>query len=374
MRELFRPFSGSGKGLPLDPGTSHVWLGRLGEHGKGATDEVVVAVRQTAPLPWVELHCHGGIETVRWLTEILAARGCRACSWQEFEHATSANPWRPAVVEELVRASTLRTATILLDQYHGAFTDAIREIRTALDRKDRAEAERLLKELARYANVGRHLTTPWKVAVIGAPNVGKSSLVNALAGFQRSVVAATPGTTRDVVTTLIAVDGWLIELADTAGLREETEILEGQGIALARRAAASADLCLWVLDASVPPVWPETRGSRIEDRGSIQSKTMLDPQSSILDSRIRMVINKIDLPPAWDLGRASGALGVSALTRAGLGDLLEALSRWLVPDVPAAGAAVPFTPALAQGVEEASRLCQEDRMDEVHEILTKLRP
>jgi tRNA modification GTPase len=329
----------------------------------------------------VELHCHGGIETVRWLTEILAARGCRACSWQEFERSRSTDPWKAAVVEELVRASTLRTAAILLDQYHGAFTDAIREIRTALDRKDRAEADRLFKELARYANVGRHLITPWKVAVIGAPNVGKSSLVNALAGYQRSVVAATPGTTRDVVTTLIAVDGWLIELADTAGLREETEVLEGQGIALARRAAASADLCLWVLDASVPPVWPETRGSKMEDRGSPERITtfhsrfsIFDPRSSILDPRIRMVINKIDLDPAWDLGRATGAMGVSALTGAGLGDLLDALSRWLVPDVPAAGAAVPFTSALAKRVEEASQLCQEDRMDEVDEILTKLQP
>jgi tRNA modification GTPase len=226
--------------------------------------------------------------------------------------------------------------------------------------------------------------------VIGAPNVGKSSLVNALAGFQRSVVAATPGTTRDVVTTLIAVDGWLIELADTAGLREETEVLEGQGIALARRAAASADLCLWVLDASVPPVWPQTRGSRMEDRGlgrESEASTPAYPAEplavrlgrslalpKILDPRIRVVVNKIDLSPAWDVGRATGAMGVSALTGAGLGDLFEGLSRWLVPDVPAAGAAVPFTPTLAKRVEEASQLCQEDRMDEVDEILIKLQP
>jgi 50S ribosomal subunit-associated GTPase HflX len=101
---------------------------------------------------------------------------------------------------------------------------------------------------------------------------------------------------------------------------------------------------------------------------------MLDPQSSILDPRIRVVVNKIDLSPAWDVGRATGAMGVSALTGAGLGDLFEGLSRWLVPDVPAAGAAVPFTPTLAKRVEEASQLCQEDRMDEVDEILIKLQP
>jgi tRNA modification GTPase len=341
---------------------SQVWLGRLGEDGKAAADEVVVAVRQMTPSPWVEVHCHGGTETVRWLMEIFQARGCRPCSWQEFERSRFTDHWQAAAVEELVRASTLRTAGILLDQYHGAFNRAIRDIRVALDQKDRDQAQKLLQELAHYADVGRHLTTPWKVAVIGAPNVGKSSLVNALAGFQRSLVATMPGTTRDVVTTLIAVDGWPVELADTAGLREETEILEGQGIGLARRAAAAADLCLWVLDASVAPVWPEFRGSNIEDRGL---KTH--------EVRIRMVVNKIDLPAAWDLAWANGALRVSALTGAGLGELIEALSRWLVPNAPSAGVAVPFTAALAKAVEEASKLCQENRVEKAQDILSQLR-
>jgi tRNA modification GTPase len=299
--------------------------------------------------------------------EILDARGCRICSWQELERSASDDPWQPAAVEELVRAGTLRTAAILLNQYHGAFTRAIRDIRTALDCKDRSGAERLLKELTRYSNVGRHLTIPWKVAVLGAPNVGKSSLVNALAGFQRSVVAATPGTTRDVVTTLIAVDGWLIELADTAGLREETEDLEGQGIGLARRAAANADLCLWILDASAAPAWPEIRGSRMEDRESNIHLPSFDP-------RIQMVINKIDLPAAWDFGQAGDSLRVSALTKEGLEELIKSMSSWLVPDAPSAGAAVPFTPALAAGVEEAARLCDQGRIEEAHELVANIRP
>src|SRR5262249_18501205 len=150
------------------------------------------------------------------------------------------------------------------------------------------------------------------------------------AGYQRSVVAATPGTTRDVVTTLTAVEGWLIELADTAGLREEAGSLEGQGIQRARAVAANADLCLWVLDASTPPVGPE---------GAL--------------SRIRLVVNKVDLPPAWDLGQAAGAVRVSARTGAGLAELCQALARWLVPDPPPPGAALPFTPALCSRIEEA---------------------
>jgi tRNA modification GTPase len=170
------------------------------------------------------------------------------------------------------------------------------------------------------------------VAVAGAPNVGKSSLVNALAGYQRSVVAATPGTTRDVVTTLIAVDGWPVELADTAGLRDQADSLEGQGIRKARETASAADLCLWVLDAAAEPIW-------------------LDPKATA-----RLVVNKVDLAPAWDLDRAGDAVRVSARTGAGLAGLCAALARWLVPQSPAAGAAVPFTASIADRVQEAHHL------------------
>jgi tRNA modification GTPase len=217
-----------------------------------------------------------------------------------------------------------------LDQYHGALGRAFQAIRSAWGRGDTEEAGRLLECLRRQAKVGRHLVAPWRVVVAGAANVGKSSLVNALAGFQRSVVAATPGTTRDVVTTLIAVDGWPVELADTAGWRETGLTLEEQGIGLARAAASRADLCLWILDASAEPVWPNLP----------------------LD-RLRLIINKVDLPPAWELDRAPEAIQVSALTGAGLLELCQAMSLWLVPESPPPGTAVPFTLRLCDGVEEA---------------------
>ncbi len=135
----------------------------------------------------------------------------------------------------LTRATTTRTAGILLDQYHGALAAALDRVRAALQREALPEARTLLEQLARYDAVGRRLTTPWRVVIAGAPNVGKSSLVNALAGYQRSVVAPTPGTTRDVVTSRIAIDGFAIELADTAGLRSDAESLEELGIEQARR-------------------------------------------------------------------------------------------------------------------------------------------
>ena len=348
----------------------------MGEKDSAASaDEVVVTAVQINPFPWVEVHCHGGVEVVRWLMEILEKQGCQTCSWSDLERATSRNPWKTAVSLEMAQATTIRTAAILLDQYHSAFERALFEIQTALSKNEADEMIRLLESLARYADVGRHLTTPWKVAVIGPPNVGKSSLVNALAGFQRSVVAPTPGTTRDLVTTAIAVDGWPVELIDTAGLRDETEILEGQGVSLARRAANEADLCLWILDASDPPVWPE---------------------DSLLESnKVRLIVNKIDLPVVWDTATGCHAfaaanhqqdasphhdsprkhatpLCVSARTGAGLGELVEALAKWLVPDPPAAGAAVPFIPALACQIEEALTAIRAGRIEEAKQRLTAL--
>ena len=139
---------------------------------------------------------------------------------------------------------------------------------------------------SQFAGLGRHLTRPWQVVIAGAPNVGKSSLANALAGYQRAVVSEIPGTTRDLVTTEIALEGWPVELIDTAGLREPGEDLESQGIERALTAAGSADVCLWVLDSSAQPEWPA-------------------PPSA----NMRFVINKVDLPAAWDRNQNLERLG-----------------------------------------------------------------
>jgi tRNA modification GTPase len=316
-RELFTPRVGplpeSAEGL-----AGRFWLGRLGAEVK---DEAVLTLRRAGPEPWVELHCHGGREVVALLLELFRERGVVVRSWQDWLRRVKASSLRAEAAIALAQAPTTRTAAILLDQYHGALERALAEIRAALDRQDTQEAERLRAELARWADLGRHLTAPWRVAVAGAPNVGKSSLVNALAGFQRSVVAETPGTTRDVVTTLVALDGWPVELADTAGVREGPGALEEQGIRLARAAAEGADLCLWVVDASAQPVWPPR-----------------DVSTPLL-----CVINKIDLTPTWDLGTAQGALRVSAKTGEGLSELCAAIAGRLVPEAPPPGAAVPFT-------------------------------
>jgi tRNA modification GTPase len=325
VRSLFRPHSGT---LPETPTPRTFRLGRLGDND--GADEVVLAVKADT----LELHCHGGREAVRFVLDLFLSRGVRLIGWSEWLGRTRADPLQAAAAIALAEAVTARTAAILLDQYEGAFRRALTAATDALDAGDTAAARAIVDDLARWTAVGRHLVRPWRVTLAGPPNVGKSSLLNALAGYQRSVVAATPGTTRDVVTVRLAVDGWPVEVADTAGQRSASDALEEAGVALARTQAADADLCLWLLDAASVPVYPETN-----------------------PANLRLVVTKADLPAVWDV---SALPCVSALTGAGVPELCAALATWLVPEAPSGGAAVPFTPELCEAVEETRRLLEAD--------------
>ena len=347
-RWLFRP-AGT-RPLPESPEPRRVWFGTLGE---GTGDEVVLAVKQTEPEPVVEVHCHGGRRVVRWVVEQFTERGCveLASGGLTPPELTLASPIgsRPLggltpPARLLPYAPTLRTASILLDQYHGAFDRAVRGILTRLETGNPEDARRELEALAAFAPVGRHLVGPWKVVVAGPPNVGKSSLVNALAGYQRAVVSEVAGTTRDVVTTAVAFDGWPVELAGTAGLRDAAG-LEAEGVERAERVLSEADLVLWAVDGSDPhPVWPAA------------DTFPRHPRQQLIG-----VVTKSDLPAAWDTARSLAGVCVSARTGAGIPLLASAVALVLVPHAPPAGAAVPYSPQLADLVESAYAALSEGR-------------
>lgn len=311
--ELFRPSAAKRDDarLPEPPQPGRFWLGMLGR------DQVVLWLRTMTPTPWVEIHCHGGVEVIRLLHDLYRERGACVVSWQEFT-AQLESARHAALADMLARTLTVRTAAIVLDQWHGAFARRLDEAKQTAARGDAATVRALLDRLKALVPVGRHLTTPWKVVIAGAPNVGKSSLTNALAGFTRCLVSSTPGTTRDVVTTTIVLDGWPIELSDTAGLRSTAERLERSGIERARRTLLEADLCIWMLDGAAAPELPN------------EARPWL------------YVINKCDLPAAWDRLSVPGAVQVSALTKTGLDALADAIVHRLVPTPPEAGEAVPL--------------------------------
>ena len=220
----------------------------------------------------VEVHCHGGRRVVRWVVEQFTARGCVG------GHGASKTPPRPRCFSA---HPTLRTAAILLDQFHGAFDREVARILGLLDTDPEAAQAALARTCpARPGRAASRRAVEGRRR--GPPNVGKSSLVNALAGFQRAVVSEVAGTTRDVVTVQLAFDGWPVELTDTAGLRD-AEGLEAEGIERAKKAVDDADLVVWVMDAADPEcAWPKPDECRMDDA--------------------IFVANKIDLVPSWEPG------------------------------------------------------------------------
>ena len=216
-----------------------------------------------------------------------------------------------------------------------------------------------LRALAARGSLGRHLATPFEVVLAGPPNVGKSSLINALVGYERAIVYDTPGTTRDVVTAETAIDGWPITLSDTAGLRESGDALEAAGIIGAQARLQSADLVVLVFDASQP-------AAEEDQRLHSQFPTAL------------VVVNKCDLvaaplPPVPTKHWPTDSRRTSAITGQGIAELLTAISRRLVPDPPEPGAAVPFrTAAQMQAIGRAIAALDDCDVPLASEMLTPL--
>jgi tRNA modification GTPase len=311
----------------------------LGRWGGADGEELVVCRRATDE---VEVHCHGGVAAVESIVERLVSIGCRTLTWRDWLRATEDDLVRAEARIALADAPTARTAAILLDQLHGALGGAMGRALSAIECGELRRATAELDAMLAFRDLGRHLTVPWRVVLAGPPNVGKSSLINALAGFQRSIVSHVLGTTRDVVTTVTAIDGWPVELADTAGRRDSGDELESAGVALADEAAARADLVLLVGDARGTP-------TSLEDIRLRESTCYLHVQ------------NKVDLlRQPTDLVGKPRLLLTSAVTGEGIVALVGAIGEALVPHAPQAGVAVPFTEQQVSALE-TSRAALERR-------------
>lgn len=361
-------------------------LGRIafGRWGEAPGEELVVCRRSDQE---IEIHCHGGQAAVQAIVDALAAAGCQAVRWQDWQRRQAASPVQAEALEDLARATTLRAATILLDQFHGALDREINDITTMLsntpgwdelaspttsagatpqhsihravglaalgapdDRVRAAVAERLAV-LVERAHLGRHLVEPFHVVLAGRPNVGKSNLINALVGYQRSIVHDLPGTTRDVVTAGTALDGWPVELADTAGLRASDDPLEAAGVGLAEQRLAAADLRILVFDAS--RLW-SSEDQAIAERW---------PDAIVVRS-------KRDLPRASD--RPAG-IATSAVTGHGIDELVRLMASRLAPEPPPAGSAVPFRAWQAQALSQATDACKRGDVAEAIGLLERFR-
>jgi tRNA modification GTPase len=313
----------------------------------------------------VELSAHGSPVVLRQIVEQAIGLGARLAEPGEFTLRAFLHSRIDLVqaeaVADLIDAVTPLQARAAFDQLEGTLTDRIAEIDAELfDLTAKLEAsldfpdegyhfvdageagttvraiERKIGALVCEARRGRVIREGARVAIGGKPNVGKSSLFNALLRSGRAIVTAIPGTTRDLVTETADVDGLRLELVDTAGVRETTDEVESEGVARARRAWSTADLVLVVLDISAP----------LDD----EDFTLLRETSNV--PRL-IVANKSDLPAVWrDAAVAVPLIVVSSK----MGDGLEALREEIRTALEGANPATARDTAAVTNVRHAALL------------------
>lgn len=303
-------------------------------------EELVVCRRSATQ---VEIHCHGGAAAVSAVVGQLLRQGCRHLEWQEWLQFACDDPISAAARVALAEAATIRTASILLDQLNGALSTAVRRALTSVAASDWSRAATTLEAVLAYGDLGLHLTNPWHVVFVGPANVGKSSLLNALAGFRRSIVSHQPGTTRDVVTLKTAIDGWPVQLFDTAGLRDAADELESAGMALTATAAVEADLLIVVVDATRPHDQPGTTLDAVGTQRVIYVTNKIDLCESMDATSERQVAGATKQVFAGTVLRSVSSVATSAVTGQGLPELIATIGQALVPSPPPPGSALPFT-------------------------------
>ncbi len=275
-----------------------------------------------------EIHCHGGAAAIQRILDDLSAAGATIVDSDNLLAIAGISELQQESLNALGLTTTIRTAAIVLDQVRGAMSDFACGALRCLD----SEAEdaidlihRQAREILRLSEFGKHLTLPWSVVLAGSPNVGKSSLINAIVGYRRSITLDRPGTTRDVLHADAIIDGWPILLSDTAGIRTNpAESIEQQGIERARDALRRADLVLWIEDAA----------------DELSSRPPTDLEST---RRWLRVVNKIDLVRQLSQLPASQAIETSATLGIGIDALRQAIVSKLISEIPPAGFPVPIS-------------------------------
>ena len=289
----------------------------------------------------MELNVHGGMQTVQRVLGALASLGFRPAEAGEFTKRAFLNGKMDLsaaeAVMDVINADAEQSLKSALAQLQGSIkreiafvedllTDALSGIDAAVDYPDEAEAdtlealpESLMTAISRVdamiakARRGRVLREGLQVAIIGRPNVGKSSLMNAMLGSDRAIVTAVAGTTRDIIDEKLSMDGVPVRLIDTAGIREANDEAEKIGVDRAREALRRADVVCLVMDSSAP---------RTEQDEALLAETQ--------DSTRIVVLNKCDLPQECDY--TGELIRVSAKTGEGLRELQNTILALAAPE------------------------------------------
>ncbi|WP_100400497.1 tRNA uridine-5-carboxymethylaminomethyl(34) synthesis GTPase MnmE [Bacillus sp. FJAT-44742] len=312
-------------------------------------EEVMVSVLR-APRTFtkediIEINCHGGIVSVNRVLDLVLSQGARLAEPGEFTKRAFLNGRidlsQAEGVIDLIRAKTDRAMNVALKQVEGRLSSQVRRLRQKLLEtvahvevnidypeydaetvtlellKEKGEEVRQeIEQLLMTAKQGKILREGLATAIIGRPNVGKSSLMNSLVHENKAIVTDIPGTTRDVLEEYVNVRGVPLRLIDTAGIRETEDIVEKIGVERSRKALADAELILFVLNAA--------------EELSKEDEALFE---AIQDMNAVVVLNKTDLEIKIDTDRVSSLAGerpvisTSLLKEEGIDELEQAIAH-----------------------------------------------
>ncbi len=306
-RQIFRPARGKG----LAP--RRMTYGHVIDPDGGQTVDEVLAVYMCAPYTYtredvVEISCHGGMVPIRRVVELTLERGARPAEPGEFTKRAFLNGRidlaQAEAALDIIRARTEDAERLALEQLEGGLSKKVNALRESLtnvcahieacidfpeEEIEPSSLEKLLKRidtatrevraLIESFHEGRLYREGVRVAIVGRPNVGKSSLLNALLERERAIVTEVPGTTRDVIEEYLNIRGLPVRIMDTAGIREAHDMAEAEGVRRSLKALGEADLVIGVVDRSEP--------LHEQDREVI---------GHLPDSRALLVMNKADMP------------------------------------------------------------------------------
>ncbi|MFP3952752.1 MAG: tRNA uridine-5-carboxymethylaminomethyl(34) synthesis GTPase MnmE [Candidatus Acetothermia bacterium] len=314
-------------------------------------DEVLVSV-MNAPSTYtredvVEINCHGGVVPLRETLELTHAHGARPAEPGEFTRRAFLNGRitldQAKSVKDLVDAKTQLSLELAVERLEGRFsgflsrvreelTSILAEIEVAIDFPDYESSltphdelrEKLVQlkgeidDFLESSRDGKILREGHRVAILGKPNVGKSTLLNRLLKEERAIVSPTPGTTRDTIEEEIEINGIPLAVTDTAGIRQPENEIEERGVARAKEQSKTSDLALFLVDVTENP---ESEDQEISEE--------LDHQKSIL------LLNKSDLD--GNLSRSelvdkmgedwADVIAISAKTGTGMRELEDSITR-----------------------------------------------
>ena len=334
------------KGVNLENKATHtITYGKI-VNGEEIIDEVLVSIMR-APKSFtkedvVEINCHGGIGTTNQILELLLLNGCRLAQPGEFTKRAFLNGRIDLLeaegVMDLINASTEKERKLAINQLTGSTSKLIKQLiqkvisiqanievnidypeyndipeitnKDIMSKID--EIENNLNDILLHAKDGKLIKEGIKTAIIGRPNVGKSSLLNSLLEEEKAIVTNIPGTTRDIVEGTIIIDGIKLNLIDTAGIRDTNDVVEQIGVTKSLKTAADADLVIYVLN-----------NNEVLTQEDITAINRIQQLNHIF------VINKQDLETKIDISLLSDSpiVFISALHNTGIDKLKEKIKE-----------------------------------------------